>query len=166
MHLASWPEICFSRYFKLDFHQLSGEGFIYKLICLFVCLFIFSPQCITYVVYKLTSSEKGQSIEWRRKHAEMAYTVITLNLFIGHFLYFSVCVRFAVTLINGTTGIDNDTCQFWWLFGGKKRERRVNTVDGVAIDSLLSRYAFVLKAGGEKGRFRTFPWSTDIFLQI
>lgn len=40
---------------------------------------------------------------------------------------------------------------------GKKRERRVNTVDGVAINSLLSRYAFVLKAGGEKGRFRTFP---------
>lgn len=38
-----------------------------------------------------------------------------------------------------------------------ERERRVNTVDGVAIDSLLSRYAFVLKAGGEKGRFRTFP---------
>lgn len=39
----------------------------------------------------------------------------------------------------------------------KKQERCVNTVDGVAIDSLLSRYAFVLKAGGEKGRFRTFP---------
>lgn len=84
--------------------------------CLFVCYFF--PTMHYYVVYKLTSSEKGQSIEWRRKHAEMAYTVITLNLFIGHFLYFSVCVRFAVTLINGTTGIDNDTCQFWWLFGG------------------------------------------------
>lgn len=39
----------------------------------------------------------------------------------------------------------------------EKKERRVNTVDGVAINSLLSRYAFVLKAGGEKGRFRTFP---------
>lgn len=92
------------------------------LFFLFVCLLFFSPQCITYVVHKLTSSEKGQSIEWRRKHAETAYTVITLNLFIGHFLYFSVCVRFAVTLINGTTGIDNDACQFWWLFGEKTRE--------------------------------------------
>lgn len=44
-----------------------------------------------------------------------------------------------------------------YLEGGGERERHVNTVDGVAIDSLLSRYAFVLKAGGEKGRFRTFP---------
>lgn len=40
---------------------------------------------------------------------------------------------------------------------GYLEKRRVNTFDRVAIDSLLSQYAFVLKAGGEKGRFRTFP---------
>jgi len=41
--------------------------------------------------------------------------------------------------------------------GYLEKTRRVNTVDQVAMESLLSRYAFVLKAGGEKGRFRTFP---------
>lgn len=40
---------------------------------------------------------------------------------------------------------------------GYLEKRRVNTVDRVAIDSLLSQYAFCSKAGGEKGRFRTFP---------
>lgn len=46
---------------------------------------------------------------------------------------------------------------------GYLEERRVNTVDQVAIDSLLTQYAFILKAGGEKGRFRTFFHDPQIF---
>ena len=68
------------------------------------------PQCISYVVHTLLAA-KGQSIEWRRKHAETAYTVITLNLFIGHFVFFCLC-QVCCDINNGTTGIDNDVCQF------------------------------------------------------
>lgn len=95
------------------------------------------PQCISYVVHTLLAA-KGQSIEWRRKHAETAYTVITLNLFIGHFVFFCLC-QVCCDINNGTTGIDM-TCA---NSNGYLEKRRVNTVDQVAIDSLLSQYAFV-----------------------
>lgn len=59
-----------------------------------------------------------------------AYTVITLNIFTGHFyIFFSFFFLFCLCQVccdvekNGTTGIDNDACQF--CFWGKK-ETSVN----------------------------------------